>query len=94
MGCKMTFLRHDDDIINLERVTRIYKEENICEAIPSGIVTIYRVVLAGDDQKIEIKCDSEEEADNVLSTIEELLKKLYGLYKYTEISDDNGRRTR
>ncbi len=85
----MTFLRHGDDIINLEIITRIYKEEVICEAIPAGVVRLYKVVLAGDGQEIKIRCSSDEEADKVLNTIEELLKKLYGLYKFTEINHES-----
>lgn len=82
----MTFLRYNDDIINLERITHIHKEEVVCEAIPSGIVRLHNVVFVGDGQEINIRCSSDEEADKVLNTIEELLKKLYGLYKYTEIN--------
>lgn len=85
----MTFLRHGDDIINLERITHIYKNEVLCEAIPSGIVRLYEVVLSGDGQEIDIRCSSDEEADKVLNTIEELLKKLYGLCKYTEINHES-----
>lgn len=71
----MTFLRHEDNIINLERITRIYKEEVICEAIPTGVVRLYKVVLAGDGQELKIKCDSMEEADKKLDSIWEILKK-------------------
>lgn len=85
----MTFLRYSDDIINLERITHIHKEEVVCEAIPSGVVHLYKVVLAGDGQELKIRCDSEEEADKTLSTIEELLKKLYGLYKFTETNHES-----
>lgn len=85
----MTFLRYEDNITNLERITRIYKEEVVCEAIPSGIVRLYKVILTGDGQELKIKCNSKEEADKVLNTIEELLKKCYGLFRYTEISDNS-----
>ena len=71
----MTFLRYEDNIINLERITRIYKEEVVCEAIPSGIVRLYKVVLAGDGQELKIKCNSKEEADKKFDSIWEILKK-------------------
>ena len=71
----MAFLRYEDNIINLERITRVYKEEVICEAIPSGIVRLYRVVLVGDGQELKIKCDSAEEADKKIDSIWEILKK-------------------
>lgn len=72
----MNFLRYKDDIINLERITHIYKEEIMCEAIPSGVVTIYRVVLAGDGSvQLKIKCDSEKEADKMINNLWEIVKK-------------------
>ena len=76
----MTFLRYEDNIINLERITRIYKEEVVCEAIPSGIVRLYKVVLAGDGQELEIKCNSKGEADKKLDSIWEILKKCSQYY--------------
>ena len=86
----MTFLRYEDYIINLERITRVYKEEVVCERPTGfGFITLYKVVLTGDGQELKIKCDSAEEADKVLNTIEELLKKCYGLFRYTEISDNS-----
>lgn len=71
----MNFLRYKDDIINLERITRIYKEEVICEAIPAGVVTIYKVVIAGDGQELKIKCDSAKEADKMIDNLWEIVKK-------------------
>lgn len=71
----MSFLRYEDNIINLERITRIYKEETMCEAIPTGVVTIYKVVLAGDGQKVEIKCSSKEDADKNFNELWEIIKR-------------------
>ena len=71
----MNFLRYNDDIINIERITRIYKEEVVCEAIPSGVVTIYKVVIAGDGQELKIKCDSAKEADKMIDNLWEIVKK-------------------
>ena len=71
----MNYLRHKDNIINLERITRIYKEEVVCEAIPTGVVTIYKVVLAGDGQKVEIKCNSKEDADKNFNELWEIIKR-------------------
>lgn len=76
----MTFLRHGDDIINLERITHIYKKEVVCEAIPSGIVRLHEVVLAGDGQEIRIRCNSEEEADKKLEILWEIIKKCSRYY--------------
>lgn len=91
----MTFLRHKDNIVNLERITRIYKEETVCERPTGfGVMASYKVVLAGDNQELKIRCDSEDEADKILNTIEGLLKKCYGLYEYTEISNYNDRITK
>ena len=72
----MAFLRYEDNIINLERITRIYKEEAVCEAMPSGIVRLYRVVLAGDGQELKIKCDSAEEADKKFDSIWKILENV------------------
>ena len=72
----MTFLRYEDNIINLERITRVYREEIVCERPTGfGFVTLYKVVLAGDGQELKIKCDSAEEADKKLDSIWEILKK-------------------
>lgn len=76
----MSFLRYKDNIINLERITRIYKDEVLCEAIPSGIVRLYEVVIAGDGQEIKIRCDSEKEADKKLESLWEIVKKCSRYY--------------
>lgn len=77
----MTFLRYKDNIINLERITRIYKEETVCERPTGfGVMASYKVVLAGDGQEFKIKCDTMEEADKKLDSIWEILKKCSQCY--------------
>ena len=77
----MTFLRYKDNIINLERITHIYKEEVFCERPTGfGIVALYKVVIAGDGQELKIKCDSAEDADKKLDSLWEILKKCSQYY--------------
>lgn len=72
----MKFLRHNDDIINLDRITRIYKEEVVRNRTTGfGIEVSYNIVLVGDGQELKIKCESQKEADKMIENLWEITKR-------------------
>lgn len=72
----MIFIRNKDNIINLERITRIYKEEAVYESMGEPrIRTSHNIVFEGDGQEFRIKCASASDANKKLNGIEEILKK-------------------
>lgn len=86
----MVFLKYKNTIINLERITQIYKERFAYKEIRDPkVVFYYNIVLAGDGQEIKIRFDSEEKANKTLDKIEKIVEECCGLYRYTEISNDN-----